>query len=499
LQTSEDCLYLNIYVPKTKSNENKLLPVMVWLPGEGYDFADARQYDGSYLASLGNVIVVTVQYRVGVFGFLKADSISSGNMGLWDQIMALKWIKKNANAFGGDADKITLFGRFTGSMSISILLTSPILRDMESPLFKRAILLSGIAVGKWVFDHNHQNKANELLDAIGCNSSDKLQCISNISAEDILKKSSYGWRPTFDSHLIEEEPLRVLEKGHFANGVTDVMLGTNEVEGSLCLLTHFATKSRFYDKIINNEVTESDYLEMIESDMKMFLNDNNETNNSTSYQNKVFISSLISKNEKSPLREKYLEFCSSLFISSHMKTFNELLLKRQTAKQNEPNITFTNTFMYQLQYRPSFSIAPQFINSAIHGDDVLLAFGLIHGSPIVYNKDDEKLTHLLIKSFSNFASVGNPNGENDILLEDYHWSNRDIAFIKSENDEKKDFKDVVTVTQLFLFSGTAEVLLTFLTTSTTILALLATTLICFIIFALHKQRHTLSKKSRSLL
>ncbi|CAG2109998.1 unnamed protein product [Medioppia subpectinata] len=460
---------------------------MVWLPGEGYDFADARQFDGSFLASLGNVIVITVQYRVGVFGFLKTNSSAAGNMGLWDQIMALKWIRKNAKAIGADADNITVFGRFTGSMSISILLTSPVVRDMSPPLFRRAILLSGIAVGEWVFEHNHQMKAKEFLNQIGCDEKDT-NCLKTISAQNILEKASYGWRPTFDSDLIEAEPLKVLESGNFANGVTDVMLGTNKVEGSLCLLTHFASKSRYYDKIINNELTENDFLEMIESDMKMFFNQKHDSNGTTSYQNRAFISALVNKNQNSSYRQKYLEFCSSLFITSHMKNFNKLLLKRQLTKQNDMNTTPTNTFAYELQYRPSFSIAPSFIDSAIHGDDVLLAFGLIHGSPVIPNKDDEKMTQLLVQSFTNFATYGNPNGLGPKA--DNLWLNSDISVIKTKMESNKTKDNVVSVTQLFLFSSTAEMLITFLSTSTTILALLATSLICFIIFFLHKQRHT---------
>ena len=469
---------------------------MVWLPGEGFDFADARQYDGSYLAALGNVIVITVQYRVGVFGFLKSDSIT-GNMGLWDQIMALKWIRTNARSVGGDPDNITVFGRFTGSMSISVLLTSPVVRDMNPPLFNRAILLSGIAVGKWVFEENHQNKAKQLMAALGCEGQSK-DCIDTIPAQLILEKSSYGWRPTFDSDLIEAEPLRALENGNFAKGVTEVMLGTNKVEGSLCLLTHFAAKTRFYDKIIDNQLTENDFLEMIQNDMKMFLNQNHEKNDSDHYQNKVFISALIDKsNQNISLRDKYLHFCSSLFITSHMKSFNKLIMERQLNKQRDSNTTLTNTFMYELQYRPSFSIAPQFIDSAIHGDDVLLAFGLIHGSNGVNNKDDEKLTEVLIKSFSNFATYGNPNGPNP--MSDSIWSNQDISVIKVDFNDDQPSKQMVTVTQLFLFSSTAEVLIAFLTTSTTILALLSTTLICFILFSLQRQRHSTEHNKDSAL
>lgn len=460
---------------------------MVWLPGEGFDFADARQFDGTYLASLANVIVITVQYRVGVFGFLKTDSEAPGNMGIWDQLEALDWIKKNAKAFGGDSDNITLFGRFTGSMSISILLTSPKLRsghDYDLPLFKRAILSSGIAVGNWVFENESQKISKKFLESIHCQN-ETLSCLHKVSVDEILEKASFGWKPTFDGELITEEPLEALKNGNFADNIAEVMFGINEIEGSLCLLNHFAAKTKYYDLIIDNKLTENDVMEMIQDDMKMFFSKNFDNN----YHNKILISSIFNKNHNISLREKYMEFCSSLFIGSHMKSFNKLLVKRQLENQSKANMTLTKTFNYQFQHRPTFSIAPSFINSAIHGDDVLFAFGLAHSLPIIHD-EDEKITNYFIKSLSNFAYYGNPNGRLN-----GKWSQHEMMMIKS--DEFPNEKEVVY--QTYLFSSTAEILLTFLTASTTVLALVTTSLILFLVVYMFKQRHSTLKKGQSLL
>ena len=142
---SEDCLYLNIWSPA--KNARARLPVMVWIYGGGFSNGSASMplYWGDRLARKG-VVVVTVAYRVGPFGFLALPALtgesarrSSGNYGLMDQIAALAWVKRNIAAFGGDASRVTIFGQSAGAMSVSLLMASPIAKG----LFQRAIGESG--------------------------------------------------------------------------------------------------------------------------------------------------------------------------------------------------------------------------------------------------------------------------------------------------------------------------------------------------------------------
>lgn len=470
---------------------------MVWLPGEGFDFGDARQYDASYLASMGNVIVITVQYRVGVLGFLKSGSIAPGNMGLWDQVEALRWIKKNAQAFGGNTDKITLFGRFTGSMSISILLTSPILRDpndLQLPLFNRALMISGIAVGKWVFEHDPQKQADNFITSVGCSGEHIESCLMSLPVDKILEKSSFGWKPTFDYTLVKEEPLKALEKDDFATGVTEVMLGTNEVEGSLCLLTHFFTNFKLYERILNDQMQENDLMEAVESDIKMFLGGKNVSEDTIHHQ--TLLSSIIRSNENVPLREKYLDFCSSLLIGSHVTKFGKLLAKRPQSKQLKSNSTITKNFIYRFQHKPSFSIAPTFISSAVHGEDVLFAFGLANSYPLV-SPDDSHITTSFVNSLANFATTGDPNGENHEFL----WSNHGTTLIKNnkKNIKYTENESAENASSQFSFFSSSEILITFLATSTTVLALITIALICLLLFLFHKQQHYDKKRCSSVL
>jgi|SRR5579859_6095126 len=137
---SEDCLYLNIWTPSRSATDR--LPVMVWIHGGGFTRGSgvSDTYDGENLARKG-VVIVTINYRLGIFGFfahpgLTAESAhhSSGNYALLDQIAALQWVRKNITVFGGDPDRVTIFGESAGSWAVNALMASPLAKG----LFHRA-------------------------------------------------------------------------------------------------------------------------------------------------------------------------------------------------------------------------------------------------------------------------------------------------------------------------------------------------------------------------
>ncbi len=149
---SEDCLTLNVWEPGRRSGTR--LPVMVWLHGGAFETGSARMpiYDGANLARRG-VIMVTLNYRLGALGFFghpqlereaQAEGVPTANYGLLDQIEALRWVKANIEAFGGDPDNVTLFGEFAGGISVLTLMTVPSARG----LFHKAIIQSG--GGRWI-------------------------------------------------------------------------------------------------------------------------------------------------------------------------------------------------------------------------------------------------------------------------------------------------------------------------------------------------------------
>lgn len=136
---SEDCLFLNVYVPN-QINRNKKLAVMVWIHGGALVFGFGHEYYGDRIAAQGDVIVVTINYRLGVFGFFALDHPAArGNYGLWDQKLALQWVHDNIASFGGDPDSVTLFGESAGGWSVNVQSMIP----SNKGLFKRAIMQSG--------------------------------------------------------------------------------------------------------------------------------------------------------------------------------------------------------------------------------------------------------------------------------------------------------------------------------------------------------------------
>ncbi len=146
---SEDCLYLNVYAPqKSSTGDGELLPVMVWIHGGGNSIGSALTYDGSRLAGTQDVIVVTVHYRLGLFGWLSHPALravasgpedNSGNFGTLDLIASLRWVQNNVASFGGDPDNVTIFGESAGGLNVFSLINSP----MAEGLFHRAISQSG--------------------------------------------------------------------------------------------------------------------------------------------------------------------------------------------------------------------------------------------------------------------------------------------------------------------------------------------------------------------
>ena len=170
-EQSEDCLYLNIWTPDVKRagvrRGGKV--VLVWIFGGGFfsGSASLEIYNGGYLAALHDVVVVSMQYRLGPLGFLQLDPDESpGNQGLLDQMMALKWIYENIHYFGGENNMVTLFGESAGSVSVSMHLLSP----FTQRYFRRAILQSGSALAWWAVDSASRArvKAYQLAKFAGC-------------------------------------------------------------------------------------------------------------------------------------------------------------------------------------------------------------------------------------------------------------------------------------------------------------------------------------------
>ncbi len=228
---NEDCLYLNIYTPSDASD----LPVMVWIHGGAFVFGNGGgEYDPTRLVAEG-VVVVTLNYRLGNLGFLAHPSLASngGNFGLMDQQQALRWVKQNIEAFGGDADNVTIFGESAGGHSVMSHIVSP--RAEAQDLFQRAIVQSGSYAPFQVPKAAAQAGGVAVANALGCSDlATAADCLRAVPVSSLLAAQGSQAMPTVDpdSDLLPKSIMQSLNEGSF-NDNLDVLIGSNQNEGTL--------------------------------------------------------------------------------------------------------------------------------------------------------------------------------------------------------------------------------------------------------------------------
>lgn len=240
----EDCLFLNVTTPAADEGRR---PVMVWLHGGGFAMGSGSQsiYDPGPLARRGDVVVVTVNYRLGPLGFLHLDDLlgesfgASGNAGVEDQIAALRWVRDNVAAFGGDPDRVTVFGESAGAMSVATLLGTPAARG----LFCGAVAQSGAAHN--VHTRESANRVAELvLDSLGMGpgEANRLRAVDTealLKAHDAavvqeIRRPGGGllpFQPVIDGKLLARPPLELIAEGLSAD--VALLAGTNRDEWNL--------------------------------------------------------------------------------------------------------------------------------------------------------------------------------------------------------------------------------------------------------------------------
>ncbi len=228
---SEDCLFLNIWRPREKSGK---LPVMVWVHGGGYitGGGDEQVYWGDRLAEKGGLVVVSINYRLNIFGFMAGPALrdedphhSTGGYGTLDQVFALRWVRDNIANFGGDPGKVTIFGESAGGWSICTLLATPLAKG----LFNRVIMESGACEASRDPDAAYEI-AKKSFSALNCDFND-LACMRKMPATTVLAKGSgallggFDYVPVQDGYVLKATPLEMIKSGDFNRA--SVMAGTN--------------------------------------------------------------------------------------------------------------------------------------------------------------------------------------------------------------------------------------------------------------------------------
>lgn len=371
--TSEDCLTLNIWVPSEKRAGK--LPVMVWIHGGGLmnGSGSLPQYAGHRLAERG-VIVVTINYRLGVLGFLAHPELNresrhggSGNYGLLDQIAALKWVNRNIAAFGGDPDQVTIFGQSSGSFSTSMLIASPLAKG----LFRRAIGQSGgvfepVELDPLFTPAGAKEAGAHFAKKAGAKT---LADLRGIPAATLLK-TRFNPQFNIDGYVLPASPHDAYVAGK-QNDV-DLLIGTNADEGRF-----------FFDA---NAVTAKNFDDVL---------------------GRTYPGALLWAVGASPGKSDAGARAAAVAIDTDMRFRWGMWAWAQHALTSGQHRVFFYRFTHQPPYRKGH---PYFGLRAAHGVELPYVFGEFSPDAANWTNGDQELASTIQQYWTNFAKSGNPNG-----------------------------------------------------------------------------------------
>ncbi len=372
---SEDCLYLNVWTPAASADAK--LPVMVWIYGGGFvaGAASEPRQDGENLARK-DVVVVSFNYRLGVFGFfahpeLSAESgtNSSGNYGLLDQVEALRWVQKNISAFGGDPDNVTIFGESAGSFSVSALMASPLTKG----LFQRAIGESGALLGASRSTKSRSETEKEgakFAESVGAKT---LKDLRTRSAEELLKASlkgdTYRFKTVVDGLFLTEDPGTIYKKGKQAS--VPLLAGWNADEGGVWIMNGQPPTWENFGKLAR---------EKFGKNAGTFLK-------------------LYSGKTEQEVKRAVMDYSGDDFIAFATWKW----IEAQAALGKVP------------VYRYQFDVAMPAKNGeasmgAHHSSEIEFVFGALKSRHLPWRPEDRKTSEIMMGYWSNFARTGDPNG-----------------------------------------------------------------------------------------
>ncbi|KAK9746439.1 Carboxylesterase family [Popillia japonica] len=245
---SEDCLYLNVYIPQLPGDEVSLKPVMVWLHGGAFTGGSGNKepYGPEFLIT-EDVVIVTLNYRVGILGFLSLEDPKlgvPGNAGLKDVVFALKWVQQNIENFSGDPNNVTMFGGSAGAVAAHLLMLSPLVKGCRSGLFHKIIAQSGCALTHWAITESSTGRLCELLNFITENPKEILQFLQKLPVEKLYQgqemlQNEFGVSrnrpigPVIEKPhagaFLTEDPHKILTEGNYYK--VPIILGYNNREG----------------------------------------------------------------------------------------------------------------------------------------------------------------------------------------------------------------------------------------------------------------------------
>jgi para-nitrobenzyl esterase len=373
---SEDCLYLNIWTP-VKPADNKI-PVLVWIYGGGFNGGSTSEptNSGENLAKKG-VVLVSIAYRVGQLGFMAHPELSaespnhvSGNYGLLDMIMGLKWVQKNIAEFGGDPNKVTIFGESAGGIAVSMLCASPLAKG----LFQGAISESGGSFGPPRHTTFPGENMKRLKDAeqdglayaksAGVSSIEELR---KIDADKLPALHGLAW-PIIDGWVIPDDQYKLYEAGKFND--TPILVGYNSDEGAS----------------FSPPKTPEDYITGVKARYGKFADE--------LIKAYPVGSNTVPKTARDLTRDAAFGW--------HTWSWARL----------ESRIGKSKAFLYYFDQHPDYpKDSPRYGYGSPHGQEVAYVFKHLDASNPQTTKTDLKISEAMATYWTNFAKYGNPNGK----------------------------------------------------------------------------------------
>ncbi|XP_009673027.1 fatty acyl-CoA hydrolase precursor, medium chain isoform X2 [Struthio camelus] len=424
-QTSEDCLYLNIYSPAGSDKKDKL-PVMVWIHGGNFIFGGASRYDGSALAAYENVVVVVIQYRLGLLGFFSTgDEHARGNWAFLDQVAALWWIQENIQHFGGDPGSVTLFGVSAGSCCVSAHVLSP----LSKGLFHKAISESGIIIppNKDLLLSANLKRIASIFKCEADTSLSLTNCLRNKEAKDIVFNSTeILFLPlVLDGVFLHKSPEEILAGKEF-NAVPFMIGVTNNEFGWNIRSTSVIPGL----KEVGDKKSVASALEILRPMMGV----------SSELLSMIIDEYLGDTDDPAELRDRFLDLLGDAAI-----VIPSIKMLNYHKESGAP------TYFFEYQHRPTlyWDTKPEYVK-ADHGDEVSFVFGGPYLAGDIRLRDEvteeeKNLSRTLMKYWANFARNGNPNGEGLVewpsynLNEEYLEINLKQKKARKLKEKKVDF------------------------------------------------------------
>ena len=374
---SEDCLYLNVYTGARNARAHE--PVMVWIHGGAFTSGAGSLYDGEALAKKG-VVVVTINYRLGVFGFLahpeltkESDRNASGNYALLDQIAALEWVKKNIGAFGGDPKRVTIFGESAGSWSVNYLMATPLAKG----LFERVIGESGGEFAPTRKLAEAEQAGVKFAASLGIHGTgaDSIASLRAKTPEELMKVAGFQSAANVDGWLLPEEVYTIFSQGKQSD--VPLLIGSNNDEGTM--FTPASVKAASFQAMA---------AQRFKSDADSFLKLYPFTNDQ--------------------------EARTAQAASMRDQTFG---WEMRTWARMETKTGKSKVYMYYFNHVPP---GKNRAHGAYHGSEIPYAFGNLQIAPFAVNGNsetpvfsdvDRNLANTMSSYWVNFATTGDPNGK----------------------------------------------------------------------------------------